>query len=169
MIDVMMIAHNEALNLPRSLRALQGWTNRIFVIDSGSTDGTPEHARSLGAEVIHHDWEGYARQKNWGLDNLPFEAPWILILDADEVVTAGLRERLVEIAARNPDDVTENGFFINRLTYFLDHPIRHCGFFPNWNMRFFKRGTGDVRGPRGSRARRHQGAAGLREGADGSR
>ena len=142
MIDVMMITHNEALNLPRSLRALQGWTNRIFVIDSGSTDGTQEIASSFGAEVTHHDWAGYARQKNWGLDNLPFDAPWVLILDADEVVTAGLRDRLVEIAARIPDDVSENGFFINRLTYFLDRPIRHCGFFPNWNMRFFKRGAG---------------------------
>lgn len=142
MIDVMMIAHNEALNIPRSLRALQGWTNRIFVIDSGSTDGTQELARSLGAEVIHHDWEGYARQKNWGLDTLPFEAPWVLILDADEVVTAGLRERLVEMASQDPVAVPENGFFINRLTYFLNHPIRHCGYFPNWNMRFFKRGAG---------------------------
>ncbi|MCH6552374.1 MAG: glycosyltransferase family 2 protein [Planctomycetes bacterium] len=142
MIDVMMITHNEALNLPRSLRALQGWTNRIFVIDSGSTDGTPDLARSFGAEVIHHDWEGYARQKNWGLDNLPFESPWVLILDADEVVTTGLRDRLVEIASRKLDTVTENGFFINRLTYFLNRPIRHCGFFPIWNMRFFKRGAG---------------------------
>ena len=142
MIDVMMITHNEALNLPRSLRALQGWTNRIFVIDSGSTDGTPDLVRSFGAELIHHDWEGYARQKNWGLDNLPFKSPWVLILDADEVVTAGLRDRLVDIASRKPDTVTENGFFINRLTYFLNRPIRHCGFFPNWNMRFFKRGAG---------------------------
>ncbi|MEE8117432.1 MAG: glycosyltransferase [Gemmatimonadales bacterium] len=49
MIDVMMITYNEALNIPRSLRALHGWTNRIFVIDSGSTDGTQEIARSFGA------------------------------------------------------------------------------------------------------------------------
>jgi len=67
MIDVMIISFNEALNLPHCLQALQGWTNNVFVIDSGSTDGTQEIARSMNAQVVHHAWEGYARQKNWGL------------------------------------------------------------------------------------------------------
>lgn len=136
----MIITFNEALNLPHCLRALQGWTRKVFVIDSGSTDGTPEIARSFGAEVIHHPWEGYARQKNWGLRTLPFEADWVLILDADEVIPVEVRDRLVEIDARPVASVKENGFFINRLTIFLGRPIRHCGYFPSWNMRFFKRG-----------------------------
>ena len=141
MIDVMFITHNESLNLPRSLDALKGWPRKIFVIDSGSTDGTPDIARSYGAEVISHPWQGYARQKNWGLANLPLAAPWTLILDADEVITPQLRTRLGEIAAQPPESVKENGFFINRLTYFMGKPIRHCGYFPSWNLRFFKRGT----------------------------
>ena len=140
-IDVMMITFNEAVNLPHSLGALQGWANKVFVVDSGSTDGSQEIARSFGAEVVHHDWPGYARQKNWGLDNLPFESPWILIVDADEVITERLRKRLVDTASHPVEDVAENGFFIKRLTYFLGAPIRHCGFFPNWNMRFFERGA----------------------------
>lgn len=140
MIDVMIISYNEALNLPHCLQALQGWTNNIFVIDSGSTDGTQDIARSMNAQVVHHAWEGYARQKNWGLRNLPLKGDWILIVDADEVITPTVRERLLEIASRPVDDVKENGFFINRLTIFLGQPIRHCGFFPSWNMRFFKRG-----------------------------
>ncbi|MFG0252351.1 MAG: glycosyltransferase, partial [Phycisphaerales bacterium JB038] len=102
MIDVMVITFNEALNLPHCLAALQGWTNRVFVIDSGSTDGTQEVAESYGADFIHHDWEGYARQKNWGLTNLPFESEWILIVDADEIVTRGLKKRLLRIAS-GPD------------------------------------------------------------------
>ncbi|MCH8824377.1 MAG: colanic acid biosynthesis acetyltransferase WcaF [Planctomycetes bacterium] len=138
----MIITHNESINLPHCLRSLKGWTNKIFVVDSGSTDDTPQIAQALGADVVHHDWEGYAAQKNWGLDNLPFESPWILILDADEVITDRLRKRLSFIASAPVDDVTENGFFINRLTYFLGKPIRHCGFFPSWNLRFFKRGIG---------------------------
>lgn len=142
MLDVMIITYNEAENLPHSLSALAGWTHRIFVIDSGSTDGTQEIARRHGAEVFHHDWEGYARQKNWGLDNLPFESPWLLILDADEIVTPRLRKQLTAIAQRPPADVPENGFFLNRLTYFMDRPIRHCGYFPSWNLRLLKRGAG---------------------------
>ncbi len=136
----MVITYNEALNLPHCLRSLQGWTRKVFVIDSGSTDGTPDLARSFGAEVVHHAWEGYARQKNWGLRNMPFESDWILILDADEVIPEKVRDRLVEIARKPAETVRENGFFINRLTIFLGRPIRHCGYFPSWNMRFFKRG-----------------------------
>src|SRR5262249_16255644 len=49
---------------------------------------------------------------------------------------------LEEIANKPPSQVPENGFFINRLTYFMGRPIRHCGYFPSWNLRFFKRGTG---------------------------
>ncbi len=142
MIDVMIITFNESLNLPHCLRAVQGWTHRVFVIDSGSTDGTQGIARSFGAEVIHHAWEGYARQKNWGLRTLPFESDWVLILDADEVITEEVRSRLLEIAARPVAEVPENGFYVNRLTYFMGRPIRHCGFFPSWNLRFFKRGKG---------------------------
>ena len=67
MIDVMIITHNEAINLPYCVEALQGWTNKVYVVDSGSTDDTQEVARGYGAEVVFHEWEGYARQKNWGL------------------------------------------------------------------------------------------------------
>ena len=142
MIDVMAIVHNEALNLPYCLNAMHGWTNKIFVIDSGSTDGTQDIARSFNAQVVDHEWEGYGRQKNWGLANLPFESDWILIVDADEVVTAPLRKHLDQISGKQPKQVRENGFFINRLSIFMGQPIRHCGYFPNWNMRFFKRGQG---------------------------
>ena len=141
-IDVLIITYNESLNLPHCLRALRGWTSQVFVIDSGSTDGTQDIARSFGAQVVHHDWPGYAEQKNWGLDHLPFEADWILIVDADEVITDDVRKRLIEITSRPAGEVPENGFFINRLTYFMGRPIRHCGYFPSWNLRFFKRGRG---------------------------
>jgi len=142
MIDVMIITHNEALNLPHCLKALDGWTRKVFVIDSGSTDGTQEIAEDHGAEVVFHRWEGYAPQKNWGLENLAFEAPWILIVDADEVITSELRRQLKALASKPIDQVKENGFFINRLTMFMGKPIRHCGYFPSWNMRFFKQGSG---------------------------
>jgi len=141
MIDVMIITFNEVLNLPHCLTALQGWTNRVFVVDSGSTDGTQEIARAHGAEVVHHDWPGYSRQKNWGLENLPLNGDWVLIVDADEVITPAVRKRLEEIASRPVAEVAENGFFINRLTYFMGRAIRHCGYFPSWNLRFFKRGS----------------------------
>jgi acetyltransferase-like isoleucine patch superfamily enzyme/glycosyltransferase involved in cell wall biosynthesis len=142
MVDVLIITYNERLNLPYCLDALKGWTRKVFVVDSGSTDGTQQLARDMGAHVVDHPWEGYARQKNWALTNLPMDGNWILIVDADEVITDSLRREIKQITCRPVNDVPENGFFINRLTYFLGRPIRHCGYFPSWNMRLFKRGKG---------------------------
>lgn len=141
-IDVLIIAHNEALNLGHCLESLQGWVRKIHVIDSGSTDGTQELAQSMGAEVVHHDWEGYARQRNWALQHLDFSAPWTLVLDADESITPKLREELISIAEQSSEKVTENGYYINRLTWFIGKPIRHCGYFPSYHLRFFKSGLG---------------------------
>ena len=141
-VDVVVITHNERLNLPHCLRALRGWTRRVFVVDSGSTDGTRELARDAGARVVEHAWEGYAAQKNWALENLPLEADWVLIVDADEEITPELREHIERVTRATPAEVPENGFFINRLTYFLGRPIHHCGYFPSWNLRLFRRGTG---------------------------
>ena len=139
-IEIVMIVRDEELNVPHSIGSVAGWADRVWVVDSGSADRTVELARSLGAEVVHRDWLGYAAQKNWALDTLAIAAPWVLILDADESVTPELRERLLEIASRPPDDVPEAAFHVNRFFVFLGGVIRHCGYYPSWNVRFFKRG-----------------------------
>src|SRR5262245_6991946 len=113
MIDVMIIWYNEALKLLHCMAALERVVRQVYVIDSGSTDGTQNLAQEFGAEVVHHDWPGYAAQKNWGLDNLPLEAEWILIIDADEVITPEVRKRLQDIDSKPAREIPENGFFIN--------------------------------------------------------
>lgn len=140
-VDVFIPTYNERANLPYAIRSVIDWANRIFVLDSGSTDGTQQLARELGAEVIEHPWEGYARQKNWGLDNLPFESPWVFILDADESITPELRDEIIRITSVPPEDVNEAGFYVNRYLVFMGKRIRHCGYFPSWNLRLFRRGA----------------------------
>src|ERR1700689_2480628 len=140
MIDVLIQTHNEALNLPHTLESVKGWVNRVFVVDSGSTDRTREIAGEYGAIVVQKAWEGYARQKNWALANLPFESPWILILDADESVTPPLKDEILEVVSRPVPNVREGGFFLNRVTVFMGREIHHCAYFPAWNLRLFKRG-----------------------------
>jgi acetyltransferase-like isoleucine patch superfamily enzyme/glycosyltransferase involved in cell wall biosynthesis len=140
LVDVLIQTYNEELNLPHTLESLRGWTNRVFVVDSGSTDRTVQIAEQFGAIVVHHDWEGYARQKNWAIRNLPFEADWTLIVDADEAVSPELRQEIVELVARPVDSVEEAGFHLNRVFIFFGQEIRHCGYFPSWNLRLFKRG-----------------------------
>src|SRR4051812_14606377 len=63
LIDVLIQTFNEELNLPHTLRSVQGWAHRIFVVDSGSTDQTVRIAERHGAVVVSHAWEGYAQQK----------------------------------------------------------------------------------------------------------
>jgi putative colanic acid biosynthesis acetyltransferase WcaF len=140
MLDVLIQTHNEEINLPHTLKSVQGVANRVFVVDSGSTDRTVQIAGEFGAVVVQKAWEGYARQKNWALDNLPFESPWILILDADESLTPELRHEIVNIIARPVQNVPQSAFYLNRLTIFMGREIRHCNYFPAWNIRLFKRG-----------------------------
>jgi len=129
---------NEEANLPYALASVKGWAAQVFILDSGSTDRTREIAESQGATFVHHDWEGYARQKNWGIDNLPITSPWVFILDADEVITPELRDELIRVADANL--CQENGFYINRFFIFLNQRIHHCGYYPSWNLRFFRHG-----------------------------
>lgn len=139
MIDVLIITKDEEANLPHCLDALAGWTRKVFVVDSGSTDRTREIAEAAGAEFVFNEWPGYAAQKNWALDNLPIEADWVLIVDADEVITPELR-REIETRIGNGDS-SDAGYYLNRLFMFLGSPIRHCGYFPSWNLRLFRRGA----------------------------
>lgn len=140
MLDVLIQTYNEEANLEFTLKSVQGWVNRIFVVDSGSSDRTVEIAEQYGATIVVHEFEGYARQKNWALDNLPFESPWVLILDADEAVTPELRPEIERVVSKPVDQVPEDGFYINRVLVFMGRRIWNCGYFPSWNLRLFKRG-----------------------------
>lgn len=137
-ISVLIPTKNEEANLPFALASVQGWAAEVFVLDSGSTDRTREIAAAYGAQFVEHAWEGYARQKNWGLDHLPMTGKWVFILDADEVITPELRDELRRVAQE--DQAAENGFYINRFFIFLGQRIKHCGYYPSWNLRFFRRG-----------------------------
>lgn len=137
LIEVLIPTLNEAGHIAQTVaNALQ--VGPVFVLDSGSTDGTQALARQAGATVVEHPFEGYARQKNWGLANLPFQGQWVFILDADERITAALRRELLQTASR-PD--AADGYFINRLMIFMGQMVRHGGLYPSWNLRFFRRGA----------------------------
>lgn len=135
-VDVMVTSFNEADHI-REVVANARQIGRVFVLDSQSTDGTQELARQAGAVVVEHAFEGYARQKNWGLENLPFTGEWVFIIDADERLTPGL---VREIKTRAADAASADGYFVNRLMIFMGRPIRHGGLYPSWNLRFFRRG-----------------------------
>ncbi|SFM02008.1 glycosyltransferase family 2 protein [Methylorubrum salsuginis] len=91
-ISVFIIARNEADRIGATIRAVRDLTDDLVVVDSGSTDGTQALAESLGARVIHNDWPGYGPQKRFAEEQC--RHPWVLNLDADEVVPPDLAETI---------------------------------------------------------------------------
>lgn len=139
-IEIIIPVKNEEENLPYALAGIMEWADRVWVVDSESTDDTCEIARKAGAEVVVQPWLGYAKQKNWAIDNLDIQSDWIFILDADEMILPNLRDELIAIASRPVREISESAFNINRYFVFLKKRIRHCGYYPSWNVRFFKKG-----------------------------
>jgi len=82
-LSVFTIAFNEADRIGRTLEAVSSLTDDIVVVDSGSTDGTPDIARRYGARVIHRAFDGYGPQKRFAESQCRHD--WLLNLDADEV------------------------------------------------------------------------------------
>jgi glycosyltransferase involved in cell wall biosynthesis len=139
-VSVIVPVKNEQENLPACLEHL-AWAHEVFVVDSGSTDRTAAIAAQYGARLVQFTWDGqFPKKKNWSLRNLPFQNDWILIVDADEHIT---RESAREIAAvmANPGDKV--GFYINRKFIFMGAWLKHCGYYPSWNLRLIKQGHGE--------------------------
>lgn len=135
-IDVMIPTLNEGDHIVDCIRSAR-LLGDAYVLDSMSVDATQQLARDEGAVVVEHRFENYSKQKNWGLDNLPFKGDWIFILDADERITPDLRRRIYQMIRKHPKI---EGYYINRELLFMGHRVRHGGLFPAWNLRLFKRG-----------------------------
>ena len=130
-----VIASNEAHQIGRCLRSVKDWCAQIVVVCNDCHDGTETIARELGAEVYVHEWHGYRDQKNLCLQYV--NQPWVLSLDADEVVTPELRDSIVAFLERFGDGHGRAGA-VNRQQFFMGRWIRHGELFPDWQLRLFR-------------------------------
>src|SRR5688572_6906082 len=138
-VTVLIPTLNEAKNLPRCLGYLS-WADDVVVVDSHSTDGTQQIALERGARVIDFRWNGHwPKKRNWALVHADLKHPWILIVDADECIVPELAAEIAEAIKTE----TNVGYYINRRFMFLGHWIKHCGYYPSWNMRLIKRGMAE--------------------------
>jgi glycosyltransferase involved in cell wall biosynthesis len=136
-VSVIIPVRNEARNLPRCLAAL-GDMAEIFVVDSQSTDATVEIARSHGPQVVQFHYQGgWPKKRQWAMDNLPLANDWILLLDADEVLTPELAAEIRQVT-QNP---TIDGYYIALRIYFLGRVLLH-GDARFWKLALFRRGKG---------------------------
>ena len=143
-LSVIILTHNEERNLPDCLGSLAGLDCEIFVVDSGSTDGTREIALAAGAKLADHPFENYAAQRNWAQQSLPIETDWLLHLDADERLTAELRDEIAALfAAENSHRLAQiDGFMLCKRTIFMNRWIKHGAHYPSYHMRLFRKATG---------------------------
>lgn len=138
MISVLIPTLNESRNIAECIASVK-WADEIVLVDSGSRDNTCEKARAAGARVVDFKWNGqFPKKKNWALANVDLKNEWVLILDADERITPELAAEIQsELKAPEAD-----GYFLNRRFIFLDKWIRHCGYYPSWNLRLFRHALG---------------------------
>ena len=135
-ISAVIITFNETRNIRRCLESVK-WADEIVVVDSGSTDDTLKTCEEYGCRVFNHEWEGYARQKNFAISRATCD--WILSLDADEEVTPELAD---EIKAAVSSEKPTDAYSIPRSSLFLGRWMRHGGWYPDRQLRLFKRGSG---------------------------
>ncbi len=135
MISAVLITLNEARNLGRCLASLRGVADEVIVVDSGSTDGTQEMARSLGARVVDQPWLGYGPQKNAGHDLAAGE--YVLSIDADEEMSEELRQAILF----QKEHGLQGAYAINRLNFFYGKAARHGLEYPDWKIRLYPRAS----------------------------
>lgn len=138
-VSVIVPVKDEERNIGSCLQSVE-WADEIWVVDSRSADETVAIARRYTDKIAQFDYSGgFPKKKNWALTNLPLKHEWVLLLDADERVTPELREEIRGILSGN--DVAD-GYYVNRKLIFLGRWIKHCGWYPSWNMRLFKHRLG---------------------------
>jgi glycosyltransferase involved in cell wall biosynthesis len=135
-LSVAIIAKNEETIIRRTLESVK-WADEIVVVDSGSTDKTVAVCREYTDKVFHQDWLGYAGQKNAAIDRTTGD--WVLSLDADEPLEPALAEEIKKIVASQQ---SLDAYRIPRKTIFLGRWVKHGGWYPDYNLRLFRKGKG---------------------------
>lgn len=135
-VSAIITTLNEEQHIAECIESLL-WCDEILIVDSFSTDRTPEIAR--GYEKVRFEqrtYYGSAAQKNWAMDQVQNE--WILIFDADERCTPALQKEITELLARSPQ---HDAYTIKRRVYFMNRVIRFSGWQHDRVVRLVRRGT----------------------------
>lgn len=136
-LSAVVITYNEETRLKRCLDSLL-FADEIVVVDSFSTDNTLEIARRYTQNVTCREFKGYSDQKNAAIAGATQE--WVLIVDADEVISPELAEEIRQAIASGKF----NAYRMPRSTYFLGRRMRYCGWYPDAQLRLVKRAIAHI-------------------------
>ncbi len=136
-LSVTIITYNEEENIKDCLESVK-WSDEIVIVDSFSTDKTVEIAREFTPKVFQNKWTNFSEQKNLALEKASNE--WVLSVDADERATPKLKEEILTIL--NSEFPSFNGYYVPRRNHYLGRWIRHCGWYPDYKLRLFRKEKG---------------------------
>ncbi len=139
-ISACIITLNEEPRIRDCLESLK-WVDEIIVVDSFSTDKTVNICKEYTGRVYQRTWPGNIDQKNYAISLAKND--WIICLDADERLSSDLIIEIQE-AIRNPDDT--RGFLFPRCTFYLGRWIYHGDWYPDYQLRLFRKGCGQWQG-----------------------
>lgn len=143
-LSIAIITYNEERNLERCLQSVADLAREIVVVDSESTDATLAIAEKFGTIIHRQPWLGYRDQKNLALDHC--SQPWVLALDADEEISPELKKEIIAFFEQGKDQYF-NGARFPRKTWFLGRWIRHGDWYPDFQLRLFRRDKGRWKEP----------------------
>lgn len=133
-LSVIITTYNESTNIREAIASVK-WADEIIVVDSYSTDGTPDIAEKLGAKVYERSYSGPADQKNWAIPKAKNE--WVLLLDADERLTDKLTEEIKTILAG--EEIPQDCYWIPRQNFFLGKKVNYSGWRGDAVIRLIRR------------------------------
>jgi glycosyltransferase involved in cell wall biosynthesis len=143
-VTLLVTTRNEAANIERCLRSAHLFIDQIFVIDSESEDETVGIARAF-AEVVNLPYDHTKIIPwiyQWGLDNLPIRNDWVMILEADQMLTQALKSELEQLFSR--PSIQESGFYVRREQVFRGKALRFGGYGSKYMLKLFRRAAGEL-------------------------
>lgn len=138
-ITALIICRNEEKNIEDCIKSVI-WCDEIVIIDAFSTDDTVRIASGLTDKIFQNEWKGFAEQRKFALTKAGYD--WVFSIDSDERCSRELESEIKELLEK--DFISESGFEIPRKSFFLNRWIKHGGWYPNYQLRLFKRKSADV-------------------------
>lgn len=121
-ISVLVMTLNEERNIGTCLDSVAGWGDDVVVVDSGSVDRTLSLCAERGVPTVFHAYVDHRSQMRWAMASIPWKHEWLLLLDADHIVTSELKQEIDEMLQH--DTGTVQGFYNPHRQYFRNRPVR---------------------------------------------
>lgn len=135
-----ILTYNEEKHLPRLLNSIYELNAAVCILDSGSTDHTVTIAATYNAQIKQHPFKNHPRQWHHALTTFDIKTPWVIGLDADQVISDELRTQLLSF--RDEDYADVSGIYFNRKNYFKGRWLKYGGYYPFYLLKMFRYGTG---------------------------